>query len=49
MRRRDLTPAPDAVTRLEQARLALDVAEAEVRAALTALAGSTQPPEAGLR
>jgi XTP/dITP diphosphohydrolase len=49
VRRRDLTPAPDAVTRLEQARLALDVAEAEVRAALTALAGSTQPPEAGLR
>ena len=46
VRRRDLTPTPDAVARLEQARAALVVAEAEVRAALSALAASTEHPDA---
>ncbi len=44
VRRRDLTPTPDAVARLEQARAALVGAEAEVRAALAELATSTEPP-----
>ena len=43
VRRRDLTPAPDAVAHLEQARAGLAAAEAEVRAALAALAGSVEP------
>jgi XTP/dITP diphosphohydrolase len=43
VRRRDLTPTPDAVARLAQARAALVAAEAEVRDALTALAASVEP------
>lgn len=43
-RRRDLTPAPDAVARLERARAALAVAEAGVRDALAALAASVEHP-----
>ena len=45
LRRRDARPAtPDAVARLEQARAALRLAEAEVRAALAALAGLDRAP-----
>ena len=40
VRRRELTPAPDAVARLERARAALATAEADVRAALADLAAS---------
>jgi XTP/dITP diphosphohydrolase len=40
LRRRDLTPTPDATARLERARASLVAAEAEVRAALTDLAAS---------
>ncbi len=46
VRRRELTARPDAVARLEQARAALVAAEAEVRAALTALAVTAEPPNA---
>ncbi|MFL6169176.1 MAG: MazG family protein [Ornithinibacter sp.] len=44
VRRRDLTPTPDAVARREQARADLVAAEAEVRAALAELATSTEQP-----
>ena len=44
VRRRDLTPTPDAVARLEQARAALAAAEVEVRAALADLAASIAAP-----
>ena len=45
VRRRDLTPSPDAVVRLEMARAALAGAEADVRAALVHLAASVPPPD----
>jgi MazG family protein len=43
VRRRALTPAPDAVARLERARTSLADAEAEVRAALADLAAGVRP------
>ena len=46
VRRRDLTPTPDAVARLEQARAALAGAGADVRAALAALASTVDTPDA---
>ena len=45
VRRRGLTPDPDAVAHLEQARAALAAAEAEVRDALADLAGSVAHPD----
>ena len=46
VRRRELTPSPDAVARLEQARAALASAEVDVRAALAELAASLENPAA---
>jgi XTP/dITP diphosphohydrolase len=43
VRRRELTPTPDAVARLDRARAGLVSAEGEVRAALTHLAASATP------
>jgi XTP/dITP diphosphohydrolase len=43
VRRRALSPTPDAVARLDHARASLAAAEAEVRAALADLAGSAHP------
>jgi XTP/dITP diphosphohydrolase len=45
VRRSGLTPAPDAVARLERSRVALAAAEAEVRAALRQLADEAQPAQ----
>ena len=42
MRRRGLTPDPDAVARVERARADLAAAEAEVRAALRGVADAAQ-------
>jgi XTP/dITP diphosphohydrolase len=47
VRRRGLTPAPDAVARLERARAALAAAEVEVRAALHDLARAAQAGQSG--
>ena len=45
VRRRDLTPTPDAVARLERARAALAAAETDLRAALADLADSVEHPD----
>ena len=47
VRRRGLTPEPDAVARLEQARAALAGAEVAVRQALEEVARTAQPPQTG--
>jgi XTP/dITP diphosphohydrolase len=48
VRRRGLTPDPDAVTHLERARAALAAAEVDVREALRRLGDEAQPPQTPL-